>query len=693
MWCSKLCCQAYTTQDTMAKKPISASSQKTQSKASISTAPKAGTEASWIQLGLVVLAITAACYLPTLRHDFVNWDDQANITENPNLLQVGNGQAWTTTIANIFDIDKGNVIGNYNPLTILTFAIEKSIAGGEFSPGLTHFNNLLLHLVTVFFAMKLLWGMGIGRWGVFAGGLLFGIHPMRVESVAWATERKDVLFAMFFFWALLYYLKWLKQEETGVDRTRTYVIMLVLALLSCLSKVQAVALPLSMLALDLWFRRPISFKLIWEKTPFWLISLVFGLINLYTLSVQGSTDDSATKFDGVDKLFIGAYSYCTYLYKLVLPYPMSPLYSYPKSLPWTAYAAPAGVALVIAGLVWAWKKGQRAWVFGLLFFTFNVMFVLQIFAAGQGFLADRFTYVAYFGLFTIAAYYVDLFSKNENSKPKVLAALGAVALIFSIWTVRQVGVWKDGYTLWTHVMGQNEGKREVSLLPYWNRAQILNKRGDYTGALLEYDRALEIDPNNPDLLIFRGKAYFNMAGSDKFKSQQKSLLEKSINAYTQALSLPKATAKSKADALISRGAAYGLSGMFQQSIQDITQGVQLDPTNKSAYANRSFAYMSTGQYENALNDYREYLKIDPNDANFWYESGLVERSLKRYNEAIKSLDQAIKLNPKLGLAYLERARSKALSGNLGGAQQDYQKAQQMGQNLEPMDQQWMGGGQ
>jgi tetratricopeptide (TPR) repeat protein len=677
----------------MAKKPVSTSSPKTQSKSNPSPAQKSGSEGNWLTLGFVVLAITAACYLPTLRHDFVNWDDQANITENANLLQVGKGQAWTTTLANIFDIEKGNVIGNYNPLTILTFAIEKSLAGGEFSPGLTHFNNLLLHLVTVFFAMKLLLGMGIGRWGVFAGGLLFGIHPMRVESVAWATERKDVLFAMFFFWALLYYVKWLKQEEKGESRTKTYVIMLLLALLSCLSKVQAVALPLSMLALDLWFRRPMSFKLIWEKTPFWLISLAFGLINLYTLSVQGSTDDSVTKFEGIDKLFIGAYSYCTYLYKLVFPYPMSPLYSYPKSLPWTAYASPAGVALVIAGLVWAWKKGQRAWVFGLLFFTFNVMFVLQIFAAGQGFLADRFTYVAYFGLFAIIAYYVDLFSKNESSKPKVFAALGAVALICSIWTVRQVGVWKDGYTLWTHIMGQNDGKKEVSLLPYWNRAQILNKRGDFAAALLEYDRALEIDPNNPDLMVFRGKACFNMASSEKFKSQQKSLLEKSINAYTQAISMPKATAKTKADALIGRGAAYGFSGMYQQCIQDITQGIQLDPTNKSAYSNRSFAYMSTGQYENALNDYREYLKIDPNNADFWYESGLVERSLKRYNDAIKSLDQAIKLNPKLGLAYLERARSKALSGNLGGAQQDYQKAQQLGQNLMPMDQQWMGGGQ
>jgi len=677
----------------MAKKSASVPQQKTSFKSQPKAAQTARNEDGWFRLGLIVLAITAACYLPTLRHDFVNWDDQANITENPNLIQVGNGQAWSTTLVNIFDIEKGNVIGNYNPLSILTFAIEKSLAGGEFSPGLTHFNNLLLHLLTVFFAMKLLWGMGIGRWGVFAGGLLFGIHPMRVESVAWATERKDVLFAMFFFWALVYYVKWLKQEEKGEGRTRTYIIMLLLALLSCLSKVQAVALPLSMLALDLWFRRPMSFKLIWEKTPFWLISLAFGLINLYTLSVTGSTDDSVTKFEGIDKLFIGAYSYCTYLYKLVLPYPMSPLYSYPKSLPWMAYASPAGIALVIAGLVWAWKKGQRVWVFGLLFFTFNVMFVLQIFAAGQGFLADRFTYVAYFGLFTIIAYYVDLFSKNESSKPKVYAALGAMALVFGIWTVRQAAVWKDGLSLWAHVKGQNDGKKEVSLLPYWNRAQILNKRGDFAGALLEYDRAQEIDPNNPDLMVFRGKTFFNMASSEKYKTQQKSLLEKSINAYTQALSIPKATAKTKADALIGRGTAYGFSGMYQQCIQDITEGIQLDPTNKSAYSNRSFAYMSTRQYEKALSDYQEYLKIDPNDANFWYESGLVERSLNRYPDAIKSLDQALKLNPKLGLAYLERARSKAMSGNVSEARLDYQKALQMGQSLEPMDQQWMGGGQ
>lgn len=685
----------------MAKKPAPVSSKKPLPKPA--KAVKASQDApNWYTFGIIVLVITAACYLPTLRHQFVNWDDPKNIMENPNLEFVGKGQSWGTTIGNIFDIEKGNVIGNYNPLPILTFAIEKSLNGGEFSPALTHFTNLLLHLLTVFFVMKLLWGMGIGRWGVFAGGLLFGIHPMRVESVAWATERKDVLFAVFFFIALVYYVKWLYQtgrttvaapNEVKGSGINTYLLMILMALLSGFSKVQAVTLPLSMLALDFWFRRPLSFKLILEKTPFWLISLAIGLINVHTLRVQGSTDDSITNFNFLDRLCIGAFSFCTYLYKVILPWPMSPLYAYPKYLPWTVYAAPLGFFAACAAVWWAWRKGLRTWVFGAAFFFFNVMFLLQIFAAGQGFLADRFTYVAYFGLFVIAAKYLDDYSKREGSVGKVQAILGVTAVVFGFWTFRQVGIWKDGYTLWSHVMALDEGNKERSSLPYWNRGQFIrNERGDYEGALKDYTRAVEMEPNNPELLNSRGKTYFDMAGSGKYKNQEKTLLEKAIKDYTEALSKSKIKPESKSEALSNRGAAYGMSGMYEQSVRDITESIQLDPKNKNAYANRSIAYLNTGQYEKALADYQQYLKIDPNNFNFWYESGMVQRVLNRNEDAIKSLDHALQINPKLAIAYLERARAKAQGGNKTGAQQDYQKAQQMGIKMEALDQKLMSGG-
>lgn len=683
----------------MAKKPSPAIATKPQSKPSKAVSTE-GRGNNWFSLGLVVLAITAACYLPTLRHDFVNWDDPKNITENPNLEYIGKGQSWGTTISNIFDLEKGNVIGNYNPLPILTFAIEKTLAGGEFSPALTHFTNVLLHLLTVFFVMKLLWGMGIGRWGVLAGGLLFGIHPMRVESVAWATERKDVLFAVFFFATLVYYVKWLaqaKKAETPHGNTvqgsssTSYMLMVVLALLSGFSKVQAVTLPLSMLALDFWFRRELSFKLILEKTPFWLISLGIGLANVYTLRVQGSTDDSITNFDFLDRLCIGAYSFCTYVYKVVLPWPMSPLYPYPKHLPWTVYAAPIGFLLACGAMWWAWKKGLRTWVFGVAFFFFNVMFLLQIFAAGQGFLADRFTYVAYFGFFAIAAYYADIYLNQENTKGMAQVALGVVALAFGFWTVRQVGVWKDGYTLWTHVMSMDEGAKERSSLPYWNRGQFLrNERGDFEAALKDYTRAVEMEPSNPELLNSRGKTYFDMANSAKYKNQQKALIEKAIKDYTEALAKPKITSKSKSEALSNRGAAFGMSGMYEQSIKDITESIQIDSTNKNAYANRSIAFLNSGLYDMALRDYQAYLRFDPNNFNFWYESGMVQRAMKRNEDAIKSLDRALQLNPKLGIAYHERARAKAQAGNKEAAQLDYQKAQQLGVKLDALDSQLMG---
>ncbi|MDX1911866.1 MAG: tetratricopeptide repeat protein, partial [Saprospiraceae bacterium] len=647
--------------------------------------------ASWRNLAIVVLVLTAACYLPSLRNGFVNWDDPKNITENENLLLVGRGQPWGLTISNIFDLEKGNVIGNYNPLPILTFAIEKSLAGGEFSPTLTHTVNLLLHLLTVLMVMKVLWGMGIGRWGVALGGLLFGIHPMRVESVAWATERKDVLFAVFFFAALSYYIQWLKKGEKGESRTNTYLIMLVMALLSCFSKVQAVTLPLSMLALDYWFRRPLNFKLILEKTPFWALSLIFGLINIYTLRVQGSTEDTLTNYNFIDRLCVGAYSFCTYLYKAVIPWPMSPLYAYPKQLPITVYLAPLGFLAAAAGVWWAWKKGLRTWVFGAAFFFFNVMFLLQVFAAGQGFLADRFTYVAYFGLFAIAAYYADLYYNKENGAGKIYTALGIIAVVYGAWTVKQIGIWKDGGTLWTHVMSLDEGESERSSLPYWNRGQFLrNERGDYDGALKDYTRAVEMDPTNPELLNSRGKTYFDMAASGKFKNQEKTLIEKAIKDYTEALSKPKITNKSKSEALSNRGAAYGLSGMFEQSILDISESIALDPNNKNAYSNRSIAYLNTGQYEKALADYQSYLKFDPNNPSFWYESGMVQRVIKRNEDAVKSLDRAIQLKPGLSIAWRERARAKAQAGDKAGAQADYQRAAQLGSPMEAFDQQLMG---
>lgn len=656
----------------------------------VSRTSESALPAGWLTFAAVVLIITAACYFPSLSNGLVNWDDDPNITENVNLEMVGKGESWGTTISNIFDINKGAVIGNYNPLPILTFAIEKALTGGDFDEDfvrLVHTDNLLLHLLTVFLVMRFMLVLGFGNWGAFLGGLLFGIHPMRVESVAWATERKDVLFAAFFFAALLYYVKWIRQGMRNESRTGTYMLMILMALLSSFSKVQAVTLVLSMLVVDYWFRRPINIKALTEKAPFWAMSLAFGLINLYTLKQQGSTTDDLTNFNFLDRLCIGAYSLCVYLYKLAIPYPMSPLYPYPKPLPVTVYVAP----LAFFGLVYllwrAWKADNRIWVTGSLFFFFNVMFLLQILGAGQGFLADRFTYVPYFGMFAIAAWYFEKAMADDAKKMPMQVLLAVVGIGYAVWTVKQIAIWKNGETLWTHVM---KYEKDTNSLPYWNRGQFYRNQGNYDQALKDYSEAIRINPKNPELLNSRGKTYFDMALSGKFNNQQKEFVAKAIADYTEALSKPVVKTKSRAEMLINRGAANGATGNYEQALKDLSEGLTIDPTNKNGYFNRSIVFFNVRQFDNALKDYQEYLKYDPNNGNIWYEQGMLLRSMNRSAEAIPCLDNAIRLKPDMGIAYMERARAKAQNGDKAGASQDYQRAARLGMKTNELDQRLMG---
>ncbi len=367
---------------------------------------------------------------------------------------------------------------------------------------------------------------------------------------------------------------------------------------------------------------------------------------------------------------------------------MSPLYPYPKPLPWEIYAAIVPFLLAWSAAWWAWRNDRRVWVFGTLFFFFNVMFLLQVLGAGQGFKADRFTYVPYFGFFAVAAWYFEQYYNKTQTRGAVQAIAAVFLLAFAVMTFKQIGVWKNGETLWTHVI-KYEGKSNS--LPYWNRGQYNRSKGDFDKALNDYSQAVTIDPNNPELYNSRGKTYFDMAMSGKFEAQSKDLAQKALKDYTTALGLPNIKPKSKAEILINRGAAHGSQRMFQQSIDDITEGLKIDPKNENGYFNRSIAYYTMGQIDNALSDYNEYLKFEPNNANVWYESGMILRAKGQSQEAIERLSRAIKLDPGLGIAYVERARGYIQTGNRAAARDDYQHAQQLGIQLTEADLKVMNG--
>ncbi|MEM9821711.1 MAG: tetratricopeptide repeat protein [Bacteroidota bacterium] len=602
---------------------------------------------------LFALIITLIVFIPSLSNDFVNWDDDVNILENENLSPLN-----FENVKKIFNPSTGHVIGNYNPLTILTFAIEKHFVG--FDAGLYHINNLILHLLCVFFVYRIMLLLQLSPQAAMIVALLFGIHPMRVESVAWVTERKDVLFGVFYLAAIYQYLLDLKEKTN-----KRYGWILVLFFLSLLSKIQAVSLPLSLLAIDYYRNRPLKLQLILEKWPHFLLSLTFGLLGVYSLSQFGSLDDDITTFTFFDRLLIGAYSFVVYLIKLVLPYEMLPLYPYPKQLDWPFYVAPLGVLLAFAGTWWAFKKEYKHWVFGFAFFFFNVVFMLQILGAGQGFIADRFTYIPYLGFFFVAGFYYQKWM-DESSKVKSYLPFiaGTYLLVFAYLSWQQCKIWKNGQSLWTHVI---ENSSKASSLAYGNRGFYYREAGQAQLAIQDYEKSIQANPNKANIYNSLGKTYFDMGQT-----------QKALTNYAKAIERD----NREAEFHVNQGAAYGSLGQFQPAIQAFDRAEQLDPEFDNLYLNRSLAYSSLGQFQAALKDVTTYLKLKPYDAKMWFESAITKRRLGQTAASIADFDRAISLDQQMAVFYLERGKAHMASGNKTQATQDIQRAQSMGAKVD-----------
>ncbi|MBK8721894.1 MAG: tetratricopeptide repeat protein [Saprospiraceae bacterium] len=597
----------------------------------------------------VVLAITFVIFYTCVNNQFVNWDDEDNFIKNPFLKSFD-----FESIKNIFT---QTILGNYNPLPIFTFAIERALAG-SLNPKLMHFDNILLHLICTFFAYKILIELKLSKTASLIGALLFGIHPMRVESVAWVTERKDVLFGAFFLPAVWLYIK----DTLAEKRTRS-VLIFILFILALFSKIQAVSLPLTFLAIDYYFGRPLKFNLITEKLHYFLASLLIGSIGIYFLGQNNSLSETQTNFNILDRLFIGNYSYFNYILKFIFPYQMSPLYPYPGSLSIEFYLS--AILLIPFGyLCYKWyKNDNKALLFGVLFFTFNVMFLLQILGAGQGFLADRFTYIPYLGLFFLIGYLYDWVAKNHASKLSILnIGLGIYLVVFAFMSNVQCKVWENGETLWTHVLKYYQN----ATTPWQNLGQYYRENKMYDKALPNINKALSLKPST-SLYNSRGKIYFD--------SNKRDL---AIQDYDAGINLGDKNPKTLGEVYVNRGAALASIGQLDKAILDFNKGLELDPTQLNGYSNRGLYHFQTRQYEKAISDQTNYLKMNPLNYEMYYERAISKAALGKYQEAIQDFDIALANVKNKPFFYYERGRSHQALGNSAAAQRDFDTAKSLG---------------
>ena len=311
----------------------------------------------YLLLSLVLLA-TFALYYPAIFYEFTNWDDDIYILENPYLASF--------TAENIKNIFTTPINGNYNPLTMLTFAVEKHFFGENPLP--FHLNNILLHLLNValVFFLALLLRLPLIASALVA--LLFGIHPMHIESVAWITERKDVLYAFFYFLSLICYVKYVQEKPL---KTLFYLLTIVFMLLSALAKIQAVSLPLALLAIDFYLKRTFSFKVLGEKIPHFIIALCFGLLGIFFLNDTEYLRLASQNYSIFDRILFGAYSLFIYLLKAIFPFKMAAHYPYPTKindwLPMLFYIVPF-IFAVAAFFLYKKQEMAKKMLFGFAFF-------------------------------------------------------------------------------------------------------------------------------------------------------------------------------------------------------------------------------------------------------------------------------------------------------------------------------------
>ena len=638
----------------------------------------------------VILLITFFVFKHSLTLQFVNWDDPYNLLENETLKIFSYSWDWNA-VKTIF---KSDVIGNYNPLPIFTFAIEKYFFAPNpvLKPSIFHLNNLWMHLVCTLFVFILFKKLGLSKPAAIIGALLFGIHPMRVESVAWITERKDVLYGMFFLAALLSYINYVRAEK---NNKIWYGSAILLAVVACFAKVQAVTLPLTMVALDFYFKRKwLSPKiLIIEKLPWWLLSLTFGLINIYTLKGQNSlnSDSHVVAFNFIDKLAVGAYSYAIYLIKWIYPYKLSPLYPYPPELPIQAYICLAVVPILMAAfLFWIIKYKKNDLFFGWMFFTFNIMFLLQIVGAGQGFLADRFTYIAYIGLFFIMIKGYDWLTENRPSfKIPLMAAAGMYLALFGFLTTRQLKVWENSATLWEHVKIYYPDSPLA-----WKQAAnyYRDEKKDFAKAVANYQQAIKMEPQVGYTYNGLAKAYLDQAfrldpKMINYKQEQNELVQQALQSYI--LAVQKDSIKGQPDKkitgemIVNLGVAYAILGNMDEAMIHLSRGILVNPDNSNGYLNRGLIYFNAGQYALAIKDYDEYIRLNPYNADIFYSRGMCKFAVNRVEESLPDYNKAIVLKATEPLFYIARSRTYRSMGNISASINDANKAKQMGATVPP----------
>ncbi|HSA10026.1 MAG TPA: tetratricopeptide repeat protein [Candidatus Paceibacterota bacterium] len=626
-------------------------------------------------LCLLLALLTVAIFLPVAWQGFVNYDDSDYVTENTH---VQGGLKWTNIV---WAFTTGHA-SNWHPLTWLSHMLDSQLFG--LNAGGHHLVSVAFHIANALLLFLLLRCMTGALWRSLVVAGLFSLHPLHVESVAWASERKDVLSAFFFLLTIWAYARYAEGGMPVAEGRRPglevsggqpassiaswscgcrlgpgiwYLLALGCFGLGLMSKPMLVTLPFVLVLLDYWplrrFRCAAVGRLVLEKVPFLLLAAASSVITFIVQRKGGAVSTSLTLGERLANALV---SYVRYIGKMLWPKDLSILYPHPGH--WPAWQVVGSAVLLVAVCVVVFLLARRRpyLAVGWLWFCGTLVPVIGLVQVGIQSMADRYTYLPLIGLFIMVAWGLEELVPERPWRGGVLAIVAALSLaVCALLTERQIRFWRDSEALFRHAVQVTAN----NYLAYNNLGFYLNGRGRTSEAMENYRMALKINPAYEDALNNLGYA---LAGQKKFAE--------AVPLYEAALRVR----PNHAEVHNNLGNALSELGRIDEAIQHYRIVLEQKPEHADAHNNLGIALAMKGKLDEAVPHFYAAIRYKPNYASAHSNLGNALAVQHKLDEAIKEYQTALRLKPEDPQAHNNLGNALAEQGKAEEAIDHYREA-------------------
>lgn len=600
-------------------------------------------------LPCILIFCTLLTFLPVIRNDFVNFDDVRLIISNPLVINGKDVLVKDFFLKNLYS-------PHYKPLVFLSWNIECRLFG--LNPKVFHLNNLLLHICNVI----LLWYLSrllitripyrgrkmtvrehnlLHKGLPFLMALLFALHPLHVESIAWASERKDLLCTFFYLMSLIFYTR------QGLAKKPVLLILSALCYLLVIgSKAMGITLFAVLFLVDLIIDKKFSAGYIFEKLPHLAVLItalfLYGLLGNFTAYANGLTDgivnDGSKAYPthlaglapGYLRVLVISTRIMLWLQHIILPVKLSPLYmqkTIVEMLGYGIHLLPL-LLMVIILLTLLYRKKSPYLCIGFLFFLITLTPGLAIDERGVGvYIPDRYTYIPLIGILaSMTGIAGHLILMNTKLRPIVLATCLSVIVLYGISSHRLCHMWKNGETLWSHVLDRYPGEAAA-----WNgRGNYYNQKGDTLKALNDFNRAIALDP--ACYWAYNGRARIYCSRGELDSALQDYLLITRVDPWFT-------------EGFTNLGAVYGMKGQYEKALKALERAHRLKPSDPDILLNRGVTYLNLKDYVRCIIDLQAYLQYKPGNADVINTLGVCYLRLGQVDEAVAEFQTALQLKP------------------------------------------------